>query len=846
MNKRIKSTAILATVAMSATSVSVLADEVKTTENIDNVNVTTVTTTTKVEVTETELNEAKSAVSQAEAALKDANKSVQEIEAEIAKIDIPAQEAAVAETTATYNTENQKLEELKEKQSTIEAESKVLQEKVVKNEDDSKKAQEDIDSLTTKKTNAEEIISKKTAAEKELNNINDELSKVKAPYNVEAEFTLSPEYLSALKERVAFYMNREPWQGEQNTNVQANNANNELLLSLSEKLKVENLQNETNLATWSDTTKIENINELTVEQKQEINLYAINIINKIRNQVLAEVKTDTLPIVQNRPITTADLSKFGQVIDGKILRVTVGNETRDLDIVGVKGDKTLINETVEVPLQTTQASSLLIKKINEVYGIDLDTNVDVAGLKEVKLTQGMLNFADEVASRIEKNPTQEVFSNQMFSYPSNIINEAAANNGLRTATSGQHQDELKYFEDAITSPSMTMGQLKKYIYQAFTRYMFEPDFNDSKKDRIWEKAGAVAGLVGKRRDQDLAAVSLVLAKDPWKTAEYKLTVHSFFEADNTYGITNPEKFDKTVITNGTPDEAKKYSELIKRKNQISPNINTLTKQLNELGLVGTVSEIDAKISELNTTKSEADKSIKNLQAEIAANNKKVESLAAQITTQAEVVRNAKADLESAKTSLAALESAIATLDLPAAKQKVEEATTRYNTAKSKLEQLVSGVKTTSESTGLPDSSQTHSLPEAKIELKEVAFETVYENDPTLELGKDVVVREGQNGSVQIITIGDQVTEIVLTEKVDKLVKRGTLVKEEVKPEVQPEVKPEVKPAVNSLGYAPSGSSVSNNTAKTLPQTGEDTSFASVLGVSLLSSALFIAKRRRKA
>ncbi|HFU4190564.1 TPA: G5 domain-containing protein, partial [Streptococcus suis] len=77
---------------------------------------------------------------------------------------------------------------------------------------------------------------------------------------------------------------------------------------------------------------------------------------------------------------------------------------------------------------------------------------------------------------------------------------------------------------------------------------------------------------------------------------------------------------------------------------------------------------------------------------------------------------------------------------------------------------------------LTNESPTHSLPEAKIELKEVAFETVYENDPTLDLGKEVVLREGQNGSVQVITIGDQVTEIVLTEKVDKLVKRGILVK----------------------------------------------------------------------
>ncbi|MCQ8260866.1 YSIRK-type signal peptide-containing protein [Streptococcus suis] len=63
-------------------------------------------------------------------------------------------------------------------------------------------------------------------------------------------------------------------------------------------------------------------------------------------------------------------------------------------------------------------------------------------------------------------------------------------------------------------------------------------------------------------------------------------------------------------------------------------------------------------------------------------------------------------------------------------------------------------------------------------------------------------------------------------------------------EPKPEVKPEVKTVVNTIGNIPSGSSVSNNSAKTLPQTGEDTSFASILGVSLLSSALFIAKRRR--
>ncbi|HEL9630776.1 TPA: G5 domain-containing protein, partial [Streptococcus suis] len=756
MNKRIKSTAILATVAMSATSVSVLAEEVKTTENIDNINVTTVTTTTKVEVSETELNEAQGAVAQAETTLKDANESVLDIKGQLETLEVETilnleESKQTAETT--YNNEVETLNTLNEAHS----------EKL-----NSEATQKEIDNLTNLKTSVEE-----------LDKVNKELDTVKVPYNVDVEFNLSQEYLSALKDRVAFYMNREPWQGVRNSDNQANDVNNELLVSLSEKLKTENLSNETNTAVWSDSTMIENINELTDDQKKEINFYAINIINKIRNQVVAEIQTDTLPIVQNRKITTADLTKFGQVIDGKILRVTVGNETRDLEIIGVDGDKTLINEIVEVPLQATQASSLLIKKINEVYGIALDTNVKVAGLTEVKLTQGMLNFANEVASKIEKNPTQDVFLNQMVSYPSNIINEAAANNGLRTATSGQHQDELKYFEDAITSPSMTMGQLKKYVYQAFVRYMFEPDFNDSKKDRIWEKAGAIAGLVGKRRDQDLASISLVLAKDPWKATEYKLTVHTFFEADNSYGITDSAKFDSNVITNGTPEDKEKYDRLIESKTTLEGEISTRTKDLNlKLNEPVTVSEIDTKISELNDRKKAADALVENKLASIKLSTLTLSELNSKIENQQKVVKESLTELNSKKLTLETTKNTLETLknvDLPKAVKIEGEANSTLNEAKTKLKELESGVRVDSESSGIPDNAPHQpSLPEAKIELKEVAFETVYENDPMLELGKETVVREGQNGSVQVITIGDQVTEIVVTEKVDKIVKRGTL------------------------------------------------------------------------
>ncbi|HFU4204951.1 TPA: G5 domain-containing protein, partial [Streptococcus suis] len=65
------------------------------------------------------------------------------------------------------------------------------------------------------------------------------------------------------------------------------------------------------------------------------------------------------------------------------------------------------------------------------------------------------------------------------------------------------------------------------------------------------------------------------------------------------------------------------------------------------------------------------------------------------------------------------------------------------------------------------------LPEAQISEKSIPFETIYQEDPTLEAGLEVEQVAGGNGVVQTITIGEQTTEITTTPKVDRIVRIGT-------------------------------------------------------------------------
>ncbi|HEL2056835.1 TPA: G5 domain-containing protein, partial [Streptococcus suis] len=65
------------------------------------------------------------------------------------------------------------------------------------------------------------------------------------------------------------------------------------------------------------------------------------------------------------------------------------------------------------------------------------------------------------------------------------------------------------------------------------------------------------------------------------------------------------------------------------------------------------------------------------------------------------------------------------------------------------------------------------LPEAQITERAIPFETIFQEDPTLEIGQEVEQVAGVNGIVQTITIGEQTTEITTTPKVDRIVRIGT-------------------------------------------------------------------------
>ncbi|NQG98275.1 DUF2974 domain-containing protein, partial [Streptococcus suis] len=65
------------------------------------------------------------------------------------------------------------------------------------------------------------------------------------------------------------------------------------------------------------------------------------------------------------------------------------------------------------------------------------------------------------------------------------------------------------------------------------------------------------------------------------------------------------------------------------------------------------------------------------------------------------------------------------------------------------------------------------LPEAQISERTIPFETIYQEDPTLEAGREVEQVAGVNGIIQSITIGEQTTEITTTPKVDRIVRIGT-------------------------------------------------------------------------
>ncbi|MEG3330413.1 G5 domain-containing protein, partial [Streptococcus suis] len=64
-------------------------------------------------------------------------------------------------------------------------------------------------------------------------------------------------------------------------------------------------------------------------------------------------------------------------------------------------------------------------------------------------------------------------------------------------------------------------------------------------------------------------------------------------------------------------------------------------------------------------------------------------------------------------------------------------------------------------------AQSTDLAEAVITEKEIPFDTLYQEDPTLPVGQESEQVAGVTGKTNVISIGDQTTEVVTTAKVDR-------------------------------------------------------------------------------
>ncbi|HFR3691276.1 TPA: SEC10/PgrA surface exclusion domain-containing protein, partial [Streptococcus suis] len=449
------------------------------------------------------------------------------------------------------------------------------------------------------------------------------------------------------------------------------------------------------------------------------------------------------------------------------------------------------------------------KEANQ-FALDIVNSVRTRlGLKQLVTTQGMLNFATDVAN----NRSRTYLGNDGVEYA--VINNAAQKNGLST-----YESEIAGLDEASKTawltnekdkwwntqarqgnvvvptnlrtvdnekfgrtdspdpnyqkpPVMTMGELKEEIYKGFKIQLFKDIYSGNKAKRNWEVAASLVGLgYGENATQFSSSISVAQQSGSyeWKGVTqyykfYSIFVNNFMIRDpqediyqvNT--IVDPTKFDSNPLTNDPVSVAEQN--LRNAERSLTEANGTLTAEKTKLKTLE--DSLKTSIKDTEDTKTILDKKCKDVtsaQVELDQLNKASSEF--------------KAAKEQYDKALTEKEAADRLLNEAVAKKT--ELENEYTVAKEVYEKLLAQFEASQPVINSKGNQNppTHSLPEAKIELKEVAFETVYENDPTLELGKETVVREGQNGSVQVITIGNQVTEIILTEKVDKLVRRGTL------------------------------------------------------------------------
>ena len=717
----------------------------------------------------------------------------------------------------------------------------------------------------------------------------------------DVKFNLGADFAAALNERAKLMGENDPNNtgdgraNELSTRNQAEvNANAEKLKQLAKTNMAKNTYTNT-----TDTREVD-IWNLTADQKREINLFGLHIVNQIREQ-LGNPKVKT----------TVGMEKFAN---------EAATNRNNAKFQGTTN-----------PNDPTENSKY--KKVLKGSSFNY-ANYDYDGINAAARANGLSYKTDNNQNQadimqVTKNPRDGKFIEEK-SYPS--LQEAA---------------NPKF--------TMTMGQLKEYIFEAYKQKMFtnDEDFRGSNYHRKWENALSIGGSIAFRKDGEgnklgrkaseynATSVTATVSVNPkqFGTEYYsnlEIFVHNFQTAgentapgqDTNSIVLDPAKFNATEIKND-PTAAKEYSakkqaaekEVKDAQTEVTTaqnNLDAAKQYKNQLPVAEkTLQDATSKLTAAEKTLQDAETNLDNLRKGISNKSDEINNAKTALETAKQEAEKAKIALAEAKDKLAKADedvkkAAPSVIFKLAAKNEAEELVrslenAKENYAKAKADKETADAKLKELETCLADKhTELAKLEEEyknllkqyignltqpgnpeltfteEVKEEEIKFNVVEELDSSLKEGERVVKTKGVTGrkSVKTITFksGNTVVdtareETILTPAVDEVVAVGPKVPEQTQPgnpgtpgvsgnpgtlEVpgkqetpgaseQPKPKPgnpgsQKTPSTTEQPKAPVQSQV-NAKLKALPNTGQSEN--GVTSVAALA-ALAIAARLRKA
>ena len=531
------------------------------------------------------------------------------------------------------------------------------------------------------------------------------------------------------------------------------------------------------------------------------------------------------------------------------------------------------------------------REIN-LFGLHIVNQIrEQLGNPKVKTTVGMEKFANEAADHRNKKyaKVKETYAKPDY----DGINAAAKANGLSYKTGdNQNQSDIIYanaktyekttesevfkseqnlntlIQNSTRRPTMTMGQLKEYIFEAYNNKMFtnNEDYTGANSHRAWENALSIGGSIAYRKDGEgnklgrkaseynatSVTASVKFNPQPYvnKWGDYRyftnleIFVHNFQTAgenkepgqDTNSIVTDPAKFNATEIKND-PTAAKEYSakkqaaeKAVKdaqaEVNTAQSNLDTAKQYKNQLPAAEkALTDATNKLTAAEKALQDAETNLNNLRKGISNKADELNKAKAELETAKQEAEKAKTALAEAKAKLAKADedvkkAAPSVIFKLAAKNEAEELVrslenAKENYAKAKADKETADAKLKELETCLADKhTELAKLEEEyknllkqyignltqpgnpeltfteEVKEEEIKFNVVEELDSSLKEGERVVKTKGVTGrkSVKTITFksGNTVVdtakeETILTPAVDEVVAVGPKVPEQTQP-----------------------------------------------------------------